>query len=150
MDKFNEIGENLKQIFPNIKIIGNYAKPEYLGCFDVYLKGVGPRLDEKNRYFIYRKINTKKFPTKYDIIDILIALTMLYGSSVNMQAAQIQFLRAYKTNFAKPFKYVHDHPITYSDDAEREKQEIEKSSKKAVYLIHLNNIRQNWIQKEQN
>jgi hypothetical protein len=132
VDKFNEIAENVKNIFPNVKIIGNYGKPEYLGSFDVYLRGVGPRLDEKNRYYIYRKINTKKFPTKYDIIDRLIALVLLYGSSINMQAAQIQYLKSFKDNIPKPFKKVHEHPTTYSEEAEREKHEYEKLNKKMV------------------
>lgn len=139
MDKFNEIAENVKNVFPNVKVIGNYGKPEYYGCFDVYLRGVGPSVDEKIRYFIYRKINTKRFPTKYEIIDRLIALALLYGSSINMQAAQIQYLKAYKDDFnSKPFKKIHEHPITYSEDAEKEKQEYEKTNKKLV-LISINN-----------
>jgi hypothetical protein len=125
-------------VFQNVKIIGNYGKPEYLGCFDVYLRGVGPSLDENGRYFIYRKINTKKFPTKFEIIDRLITLALLYGSSINMQAAQIQFIKANLDSFnSKPFKKLHEHPLTYSEDAEREKQDNEKSNKKMVIKFYL-------------
>jgi hypothetical protein len=104
------------------------------------LRGVGPRLDEKHRFFIYRKINTKKFPTKFEVLDKLIALTMLYGSSINMQAAQIQYFKAYKDNIPKPFKKLHEHPISYSENAEKEKQEYEKSFKKMVQYLMINYV----------
>lgn len=111
-------------------MIGNHSKPDYLSCFDVYLRGVGPRLDEKDRYFLYRRINTKKFPQPQEIGDKLIALAMLYGSSHNMETAQTQYLRAYQEKITKPFKGAHDYPAQLNEEAEKVKQEYENRNKK--------------------
>ena len=88
MDKFNEIGAAIKAMFPNANIIGNLDMPEYLSNFDVYLRGTGLQGDEKGRYFIYSKRETKKFPTTYDVVDVLVALAIIYGNALNLESAQ--------------------------------------------------------------
>jgi hypothetical protein len=133
VDKFNEIGESIKSIFPNIKIVGNIDKPEYFGCFDIYLRGLGPRLDEKGRYFLFRKIQIKRFPSQREICDKLIAMAMLYGSSHNMEAAQSQYMKAYCEFISRPFSKAHDFPHTLSEEGEKEKEELEKMNRKPVY-----------------
>ena len=88
VDKFNEIGAAIKAMFPNANIIGNLDMPEYLSNFDVYLRGTGLQGDEKGRYFIYSKRETKKFPTTYDVVDVLVALAIIYGNALNLESAQ--------------------------------------------------------------
>lgn len=135
VDKFNEIGDSIKSLFPNAHIVGNAEKPEYFGIFDIYLRGVGPRLDEKNRFYLFKKINTKKFPTPREIGDKLIALAMLYGSSSNLEAAQKQYHKAYSEIFeARRFKGEHEHPLALSEDAEKMKEENEGDNKKVPHL----------------
>jgi hypothetical protein len=114
-------------------MVGNVEKPEYLSSFDIYLRGVGPKLDEKGRFFIYRKNVTKKFPNNREIADKLIVLAMLYGSSNNMEAAQTQYLRAY-SEMLKEFKDSHEYPLALSEEAEKAKEEIENANKKPVSL----------------
>ena len=38
-EKFNEFGDLMKGVFPNIEVIANYEKPKSLECFDVYIRG---------------------------------------------------------------------------------------------------------------
>lgn len=127
----------MKTAFPNILVVGNYSKPEYLGCFDVYLRGVSPRLEDKDKYYLYRKLETKKFPTTKDISDKLIALIMIYGSSFNMEAAQKQHLKAYPEKFAKLFKNAHEHPLQLSEEGEKAKEKLENSKKKPVIILFI-------------
>ena len=101
-------------------------------------------------FFIYRKISSKKFPTKFEVLDRLIALTMLYGSSINMQSAQIQYFKSYKDNIPKPSKRLHGHPTSYSDDAEKEKHELEKSLRIMVRINIIKYFSQKLILKGQN
>ncbi len=134
MDKFNEIGESLKSVFPNIKIVGNVEKPEYFGCFDVFLRGVGPRLDEKGRYFLFRKNTMKRFPSAREVSDKLIAMAMLYGSSHNMEAAQSQYMKAYQEEFSRIFSKAHEFPHSLCEEGEKEKEELENVKKKPVVI----------------
>lgn len=119
-------------IFPNIKIVGNIEKPEYFGCFDVFLRGVGPRLDERGRYFLFRKNITKRFPIAREIGDKLITMVMLYGSSINMEAAQTQYIKAFKEFFSRPYKKLHDFPHSLSEEGEKAKEELDKLNQKPV------------------
>ncbi|MGL4947876.1 MAG: hypothetical protein ACRC42_00615, partial [Mycoplasma sp.] len=124
IDKFNEIGNAIHSIFPNVYIIGNYDEIEYYGSFDVYLHGIGPVFDNKHRFFIYKKSNSNKFPTTNEIWDKWIALSIVYGSSVNMERAQRQF--TIENTLSKPSKYYHEFPIDYSEDALKAKNEAFK------------------------
>jgi hypothetical protein len=83
VDKFNEIGDALKQVFPNIQILGNLDKQDYYSNFDVYLRGTGLPGDEFDRYFIYRKCDTLEFPTVNEIIDKCVAIAIMFGGSIN-------------------------------------------------------------------
>jgi hypothetical protein len=41
-----------------MEIIGNEEKPSYNGCFDIYVRGLGPMSDRDpfGRYYLYKKI----------------------------------------------------------------------------------------------
>ena len=45
------------------------------------------------RYFIYKKSEVLKFPTTNDITDKLVALSILFGSSLNIQSSQAKVIR---------------------------------------------------------
>jgi len=68
---YNEIGEAIKGIFSNVEIIGNYELPDHIGEFEVYLRGLGfkSKRDNLDRYFIYRKSQSGRFPDKNEILD---------------------------------------------------------------------------------
>lgn len=91
-------------------------------------------LDEKGRYWIYSKKLTKKFPTKTEVLDKLITLAMLYGSSINMECAQNQYIRAYSNLLPKQSPDMHEHPHSLSPDAEKEKGSLNVEEKKAVRI----------------
>ena len=120
IDKFNLIGEEVKTKFPNAKILGNLDEREYLGNFDVYLRYTGLPSDEKGRYMIYSKRETKKFPSVTDILDKLICLSIMYGSSMNLEKAQSEDLLANK--FVS--KLAHELPATLSEKGEKIKQSL--------------------------
>jgi hypothetical protein len=52
---------------------------------------------------------------------------MLYGSSMNLEAAQAQYCKAYSTNIPKKNPDTHDHPCSLSEEAEKEKQAYDNS-----------------------
>jgi len=126
-------------LFPNINILGNVERPEYFGAFDVYLRGVGPFTDERGRFFLFRKIEAKRFPSNREIGDKLITLSMLYGDSNNMSTAQNQFIKSYPEVFSKLFKGSHEYPTSLSEEAEKAKENWEGRNKKIV-IIRLNNL----------
>lgn len=137
MEKFNEIGDEIKSIFTNIKIIGNYEKPEYLGSFDVYIRGLGTNLDSKGRLFLYRKIEKGRFPNKEEILDKMIALCMLYGSSKNLEIAQKQFYKVSEGQYPTNKKIIHEHPMDVPEMAQKIKEDYEKKNQKPVYSKYL-------------
>ena len=121
VDKFNEIGDAVKNTFPNAIIIGNLDKQEYLSNFDVYLRNTGLPCDIKGRYFIYSKRETLKFPTATDILDKLICLSIMYGSSMNVEKAQHEDLR----NEMAKSKKCHEYPAPPLEEiAEKIKQKV--------------------------
>lgn len=134
MDKFNEIGQAIKEVFPNIIIIGNFDKIDHLGCFDVYIRGIGPHLDDKGRYYLFSKRVSRKFPTKNDVIDKLVTLSLLYGSSTNIEAAQLQYIKAYESFLPKQNKDSHEHPINLSEEGEKAKASLNPEEKKKVRI----------------
>ena len=128
IDKFNEIGEAVKSKFPNANIIGNLDEQEYYGNFDVYLCNVGLKSDIKNsnsnnkkdRYLIYSKYITKKFPTVNDILDKLICLVIMYGSSLNLEKSQFASNNnASEINTPRRLLITHEFPAEYSEKAEK-------------------------------
>ena len=116
-----------------MKILGNFDKLEYYGCFDIYVRGVGSKQDKTGRYFLFQKNIEKAFPVACDISDKLIALSMLYGSSTNLEATQNQYFRTYKHLIPKPSDITHAYPIDLSHEAEKHKEEIEKAHVKPVF-----------------
>ena len=119
-DKFNQIGEAVKNQFPNAVVIGNLDEQEYLSNFDVYLRHTGLPCDYKGRYMVYCKRDTKQFPSVTDIVDKLICLSIMYGSSMNVEKAQYEDL---KSDTIKS-KICHEHPATLSEKAEKIKAEV--------------------------
>ncbi|MCQ2819796.1 MAG: LamG domain-containing protein, partial [archaeon] len=120
IDKFNEIGDAVKKVFPNVSIVGNMEEQDYLGNFDVYLRGTGLPSDELDRYYIYRKKdNDFKFPSNSDIIDHLVALCIIFGGSKNIAKAQQQVIGRFPRN-----KLTHDFPADYGDDVGKQKEEL--------------------------
>lgn len=113
-------------------MIGNYDKTEYYGQFDVYLRGVGSNPDSKGRYYVYRKLDTKAFPSKEEITDRIIALVLIYGSSVNIEAAQQQYFKTHQ--LPKPSDKKHDFPANLSEEGEKIKRELERLREKPVFF----------------
>ena len=107
-----------------------------MGCFDVYIRGIGPVLDDMGRYWIFSKKIEKKFPTKNQILDKLITLSMLYGSSVNMEAAQHQYIKAYSNYLPRKNPKSHDHPGDLCPEAEEEKGGLHVEEKIVVNNIY--------------
>jgi len=134
------LGNSIKEVFPNIRILGNPDKIDHLGCFDIYIRGVGPHLDENGRYYLYSKRVTRKFPLKDEIVDKLVTLSMLYGSSCSMEAAQSQYIRAYTEMLPKQSDMMHDHPTSLTDEAEKEKAILNAPPKEAVNLLIIKTI----------
>lgn len=136
VDKFNEIADQIILAFPNAKVIGNFDKLSYYGQFDVYLRGVGHTLDSEYRNFIFNKRESRRFPSNTDILDTLIALSMLYGSSVNMELSQTAFMKEFKGIF-KPSKFKHEYPAELTSEAVEHRQEKEKLDQFRVNIYFL-------------
>lgn len=124
VDKFNKMGNEIKSVFPNVNLIGNYDDLDYFGQFDIYLHGLGPVFDEKSRFFLFKKNKSGRFPNPTEIIDKLVALAMIYGSSLNMESAQMQFLN--EQTIGKRSKFCHEFPCELSEKAEEAKKESMK------------------------
>ena len=141
IDKFNSIGEEVKAKFPNCKVIGNLDEREYLGNFDVYLRYTGLPSDYKGRFMIYSKRETKRFPSVSDILDKLVCLSIMFGSSKDVEKAQEEDIK--KDNIRS--KLVHDHPASLSERAEKIKQSLlnkapeEKIDQERTVFYCLNN-----------
>jgi hypothetical protein len=138
IDKFNEIADGVKFMFPNSKIIGNYDDLEYFGCFDVYIHGIGPFFDNKGRYFLFKKNARGRFPRITEITDKLVALSMVYGGSINMEKSQKQFVCENSDIIGKKSKFIHDHPAYYSDKADEIKNKYFNSKSRAASKIDMN------------
>ena len=147
IDKFNEVADGIKMMFPNIKIIGNYDDLEYYGCFDVYIHGIGPFFDNKGRYFLFKKMAKGRFPKITEITDKLVALSMVYGGSINIEKSQHQFLLENTEIVGKKSKFNHDHPAYYSDKADEIKNKYYSSKSRTSSKIDMNTTKflcSNW------
>ena len=138
IDKFNEISDGIKMMFPNVKIVGNYDDLEYYGCFDVYIHGIGPFFDNKGRYFLFKKIARGRFPRITEITDKLVALSMVYGGSINMENSQKQFISENSEIIGKKSKYIHEHPCYYSDKCDEIKNKYYNSKSRLNSKIDMN------------
>lgn len=123
IDKFNDLGDHIKGFFPNAIIVGNLDEADYLSNFDVYLRGTGLPGDEKGRYFIYRKKdNNLKFPSNEDVIDQLVALTIIFGGSKNIEKTQTGII---KETVRLPI--TKDYPANLDEDVAKEKEQATKA-----------------------
>jgi len=152
VDKFNEIGEAVKEKFPNSTIIGNLDEQEYYGNFDVYLRNTGLPSYEKGKYYIYNKDLTKKFPSVNQILDKLICLVVMYGSSLNVEKAQIN---PFKPEPLNRLNITHEHPAEMSETAEkirqivfRKKPELKIDPERTKFFCTNNGCNKVFIQKE--
>ncbi len=147
IDKFNEICEGLNIMFPNAKIYGNYDDLEYYGCFDVYIHGIGPYFDNKGRYFLFKKNAKGRFPRITELTDKLVALSMVYGGSINMEKAQNQFNTENILIIGKKSKYFHEYPASLSNKAEEIKNKYYNSKSRLNSKIDMNTTKflcSNW------
>ena len=103
---YNEIATELKRVFPNINVIGNYEKLNHMKGFDVYIRGVGlsPDLDETGRFMLFSKNQERRFPTVQEIVDKVIMLVMTYGDSFKLADAQEKFIKDNAKIIPKPYK----------------------------------------------
>lgn len=110
INTFNEIGDAILGIFPNAVINGNYEKPQFLGEFEVYLRGAGfkSHRDSFDRFYIFKKSQKGRFPERSEIIDKLICIVLLYGDSNKM--ADEQEIAKFKLLKYPPSIYSHSHP----------------------------------------
>ena len=120
IDKFNSIGDEVKAKFPQCKVVGNLDEREYLGNFDVYLRYTGLPSDYKGRFMIYSKRETKKFPSNTDILDKLVCLSIMFGSSKDVEKAQSEDI----LEDVVKSKYYHELPATLSEKGEKIKQNL--------------------------
>ena len=138
VDKFNEICEGIKNMFPNAKVYGNYNDLEYYGCFDVFIHGIGPFFDNKGRYFLFKKNARGRFPHITELTDKLVALSMVYGGSINMEKAQVQFNSENISIIGKKSKYIHEYPAILSPKAEEIKNRYYNSKSRLNSKIDMN------------
>ena len=138
IDKFNEIAEGLQMMFPNAKIYGNYDDLEYFGCFDVYIHGIGPFFDNKGRYFLFKRNAKGRFPRITELTDRLVALSMVYGGSINMEKAQRQFISENASIIGKKSRYFHENPAILSAKGEEIKNRYYNSKSRLNSKIDMN------------
>ena len=147
IDKFNEIAEGINSMFPNAKVYGNYDDLEYYGCFDVYIHGIGPFFDNKGRYFLFKKNARGRFPRITELTDKLVALSMVYGGSISMEKAQVQFKIDNNAIIGKKSKYFHESPAILSQKAEEIKNKYYNSKSRLNSKIDMNTTKficNNW------
>lgn len=137
---FNTVGLELKKVFSNVAIFGNYDKITYLEAFDVYIRGVGPsnELDSTGRYMIFSKAIEKRMPTPQEIVDKIIILAFTYGDSIKMAEAQAQFLRVHSQEIPRPYRTPDKHPMPIPESATK------KSPKKRMEQEDVNKTCLHW------
>lgn len=126
---YNDVGLELKKVFPNIRIIGNYEKLNHMEGFDVYIRGIGfnSELDDTGRCMLFSKYIEKRFPTSQEIVDKVIMLAFMYGDTFKMANEQAVFINENKAVIPKPYKQVTDKcPIDIPESAK------ERSPKKVI------------------
>ncbi len=143
IDKFNEVGAAIIELFPKAIIIGNLDPMENFGLFDVYLRGIGlPTDDYMERYFIYKKSEARKFPTTNDITDKLVALSILFGSSLNIQSSQAKVIRN-EEKLPQTHSYPYELPDTNAKAIEdiKNKENEEREKRKKMRENRMNDLK---------
>lgn len=121
----------MKDLFPNIEIIGNYDKPKLFGIFEVYVRGLGPTYeqDEQGRLFLFKNHSggsNERFPRFSNIFDALCVMAMNYGDSVEMEKAQELYFKRFSNIIPPKYKDCHDFPATIPDKIESTAPKKEK------------------------
>jgi len=133
VNAFNDLGNEISDKFSGVSIIGNHERPGYLGCFDVYVRGVGPmnKRDGQGRYFLFSKKLAGKFPKAQEIIDTITILCLLYGNSEKLGQAQKEFKENYRYLIPKADKGKHEYPGDMPENLKKQpalKQKIKPQS----------------------
>ena len=156
IDKFNEIAESVKSKFPNCNIIGNLDEQDYYGNFDVYLRNTGLPSNEKEKYYIYRKNIKKKFPSKDEILDKIISIVIMYGSSLNMGKAQIDPYIP-ESLITNRINITHDFPAEMNENAEKIRKIVFKKKtnskidpERTKFFCTNNGCNKEFVQKDNN
>lgn len=139
IDKFNKIGNEVKETFPNIIILEDTNYPDYYGQFDVYIRGIGIRQDSMYNTLIFSLKDKKRFPSKEDITDLLISFSMVYGGSCNLDQTQKAMLKDKPQFVEKP----NLHPIEASEEINKIKMQIEEYRKLKVSILLYRKIKVN-------
>lgn len=110
----------MKDIFPNVELIGNYDKPKLFGIFEMYVRGLGPlnEQDEEGRFFLFKNYaggSNERFPRFARIFDTLCLLAMNYGDSMEMEKAQELYFKRYANKIPPKYKECHDFPANVPD-----------------------------------
>jgi len=104
----------MKEVFPDVEIIGNYEVPKIFGIFQVYMQGVGPlhQQDNQGRIFFHDNSSktSKKFPLAKEIFDNVVHFVIAYGNCGKMGKAQDKYLEKYKKVLAVAGPDAHGHP----------------------------------------
>lgn len=128
VEKFNDVGNKIKEVFPNVIILEDTNYPDYYGQFDVYIRGIGIRQDVMYNTLIFSLRDKKRFPSKEDITDILIGFSMVYGGSCNLDQTQKAILKDKPQFCEKP----NLHPIEPTEEINKIKNQIEEYKKMKV------------------
>lgn len=118
----------LSKKFPNAIILGNLEEHEQYGNFDVYLRNTGLPSDEKGHYPIYSKYLTRRFPTINEILDKLVCLSIMYGSSLNVEKAQVDLFNPEAMNSGR-INISHEFPAELSEQAEKIRKKVFQKSR---------------------
>lgn len=101
-----------------------------MGCFDVYVRGIGPvnKRDSQGRYYLFKKSQANRYPTARELTDTLTLLVLLYGDSEKVGKAQQDFKRSYGYLIPKAAIGCHEHPAEMPETVMKQ-PEIKKNVK---------------------
>lgn len=135
MNGFNGIGGELKKLYPNIELIGNYEKIDSMGGFDVYVRGIGPpaERDGTGRLMLFSRGKEKRMPSAREIVDQVIILSFAYGTSVKMAEAQKIFMDKNRSIIPRPYKLMHNYPCGMP--AEGAKKVVKKMNMEVNFIM---------------
>lgn len=128
---FNEMTEAINLSFPSAEVIGNYDKPSYNGCFDIYIRGVGKqsRRDREGRLWLYKKISHGgRWPSYEEIVDKISLLALQYGDSNKLGEAQTAFNNSNRHMIPHPYSGKHEYPCPEPENI-RKQPNIEDGGK---------------------
>ena len=92
----------------------------------------------EGRYFLFKKNARGRFPRITELTDKLVALSMVYGGSINMEKAQSQFILENNSIIGKKSKYFHESPAVLTPKAEEIKNRYYNSKSRLNSKIDMN------------